>query len=62
MERHPAVALQAAAEFRSFCATRGVPAEEDQEALAASLHELGLMLAYRKEESLRGFGVLHPTG
>ncbi len=49
------------AEFRTFCEARGVPKEEDQEALAASLHDLGLMLAYRKEEALRGFGVLHPT-
>lgn len=46
--------------FRAFCAERGVAKAEDQEALAGYLHELGLMLAYRKDESLRGFGVLNP--
>lgn len=48
-------------EFQKFCSLHGVPAPGDQEALASSLHELGLMLAYRKEDRLRGFGVLHPT-
>ncbi|MCE9611671.1 MAG: TIR domain-containing protein [Chthoniobacter sp.] len=47
-------------DFCAFCAERGVEKREDQEALAESLHALGLMLAYRKEESLRGFGVLNP--
>lgn len=46
--------------FRTFCAERGVTKAEDQEALADYLHELGLMLAYRKDEALRGFGVLNP--
>ncbi|HEV7404260.1 MAG TPA: COR domain-containing protein [Chthoniobacteraceae bacterium] len=47
-------------EFCAFCAERGVPERKDQEALAESLHDLGLMLAYRREEALRGFGVLNP--
>lgn len=46
--------------FRAFCAERGVEKTEDQDALAGYLHELGLMLAYRKDEALRGFGVLNP--
>ncbi len=49
--------------FEDFCAfrhKRGVTQRKDQEALAESLHALGLMLAYRKEEALRGFGVLNP--
>lgn len=47
-------------EFCAFCRERGVRDRKDQEALAESLHDLGLMLAYRKEEALRGFGVLNP--
>jgi small GTP-binding protein len=47
------------ADFRSFCSERGVERFEDQEALAASLHELGLMLSY-KDEELRDIGVLNP--
>ena len=47
-------------DFCAFCHERGVEKREDQEALAESLHALGLMLAYRKEEALRGFGVLNP--
>ncbi|HEV7405296.1 MAG TPA: COR domain-containing protein [Chthoniobacteraceae bacterium] len=47
-------------EFCDFCAKRGVPEAKDQEALAESLHDLGLMLAYRKEEALRSIGVLNP--
>ena len=47
-------------DFRAFCRDRGVTKLDDQEALAESLHVLGLILAYRKEESLRGFGVLNP--
>ncbi len=46
--------------FRTFCAQRGVTKAEDQDALAGYLHELGLMLAYRNDEALRGFGVLNP--
>lgn len=47
-------------EFCAFCSERGVPERKDQEAMAESLHDLGLMLAYRREEALRGFGVLNP--
>lgn len=47
-------------DFCDFCRERGVGKGEDQEALARNLHDLGLMLAYRKEEALRGFGVLNP--
>lgn len=47
-------------EFRDFCQRRGVPEAKDQEDLAESLHDLGLMLAYRKEEALRSIGVLNP--
>lgn len=47
-------------DFCAFCRALGVAKPEDQEALAVSLHDLGLMLAYRKEEALRGFGVLNP--
>jgi internalin A len=47
-------------EFRAFCADRGVHTAKDQEDLAESLHDLGLILAYRKDKSLRGFGVLNP--
>jgi internalin A len=47
-------------EFRAFCRERKITRKKDQEALAESLHDLGLMLSYRKEEALRGFGVLNP--
>lgn len=47
-------------EFREFCANEGIRDQKDQEALAASLHHLGLVLSYRKEEALRDFGVLNP--
>lgn len=47
-------------EFRSFCHIHGITAAKDQEDLAESLHDLGLMLSYRKEEALRSFGVLNP--
>jgi len=47
-------------DFCTFCHERGVEKRDDQEALAESLHALGLMLAYRREEALRGFGVLNP--
>jgi internalin A len=47
-------------DFREFCRSRGVPEAKDQEALAESLHALGLMLSYQREEALRKFGVLNP--
>ena len=47
-------------DFRDFCAKQGISEAKDQEALANSLHHLGLMLSYRKEEALRDFGVLNP--
>ena len=47
-------------DFREFCAKQGIDQPKDQEALADSLHHLGLMLSYRKEEALRDFGVLNP--
>lgn len=47
-------------DFREFCAKQGIEQPKDQEALADSLHHLGLMLSYRKEEALRDFGVLNP--
>jgi internalin A len=47
-------------DFCTFCSERGVTASKDQEALAESLHDLGLMLSYRQDEALRDFGVLNP--
>jgi internalin A len=47
-------------DFREFCTKQGIDQPRDQEALADSLHHLGLMLSYRKEEALRDFGVLNP--
>src|ERR1044072_8465768 len=47
-------------DFRDFCAKQGIDQSKDQEALADSLHHLGLMLSYRKDEALRDFGVLNP--
>jgi internalin A len=47
-------------DFREFCKKRGVTEAKDQEDLADSLHALGLMLSYRRDETLRGFGVLNP--
>ena len=47
-------------DFRDFCTKQGIDQAKDQEALADSLHHLGLMLSYRKEEALRDFGVLNP--
>jgi len=47
-------------DFRDFCTKQGIDQPKDQEALADSLHHLGLMLSYRKEEALRDFGVLNP--
>jgi internalin A len=45
-------------DFQKFCTEHRVP-EKDHEALAECLHDLGLMLAYRSEPALRGFGVLN---
>lgn len=47
-------------DFRDFCSSEGITKPKDQEDLADSLHHLGLMLSYRKEEALRDFGVLNP--
>ncbi|HYV10571.1 MAG TPA: COR domain-containing protein [Pyrinomonadaceae bacterium] len=47
-------------DFREFCVKQGIDQTKDQEALADSLHHLGLMLSYRREEALRDFGVLNP--
>ena len=47
-------------DFRAFCRDRGVGEPKDQEALADSLHALGLMLCYQHDEALRKFGVLNP--
>jgi internalin A len=47
-------------DFREFCNERGITKAKDQEALAESLHDLGLMLSFSKEEALRDFGVLNP--
>lgn len=47
-------------DFREFCSERGITNGRDQESLAESLHDLGLMLSFRKEEALRDFGVLNP--
>ena len=47
-------------DFLTFCTERGVAEPKDQEALAESLHDLGLMLSYRQDEALRDFGVLNP--
>jgi internalin A len=47
-------------DFREFCNERGITKARDQEALAESLHDLGLMLSFRKDEALRDVGVLNP--
>lgn len=47
-------------DFRTFCSNHGITKAKDQEDLAESLHDLGLMLSYRKDEALRSFGVLNP--
>ncbi len=47
-------------DFLTFCTEREVVDRKDQEYLAESLHDLGLMLYYRKDETLRDFGVLNP--
>jgi internalin A len=46
--------------FLAFCQERGVADRKEQESLAEYLHDLGLILAYRKDEALRDFGVLKP--
>jgi internalin A len=48
------------AEFCTFCHGCGIAGARDHEALAESLHDLGLMLAYRRDEALRDIGVLNP--
>lgn len=47
-------------DFREFCSKQGMSKAKDQEALAESLHALGLMLSFRRDEALRDFGVLNP--
>ena len=47
-------------DFRKYCAGFGIVEAKDQELLAESLHDLGLMLSYRNDEALRQFGVLNP--
>ena len=47
-------------DFRAFCQERGISDGKEQESLAESLHDLGLMLSYRGDETLRDFGVLNP--
>jgi internalin A len=47
-------------DFLKFCRERGISDPQEQESLAESLHDLGLMLSYRKDETLRDFGVLNP--
>jgi internalin A len=47
-------------DFREFCEKYGIDQPNDQEALADSLHNLGLMLSYRGEETLSEFGMLNP--
>jgi internalin A len=48
-------------QFCTFCRGCGIADRTDQEALAESLHDLGLMLAYRRDEALRDIGVLNPV-
>jgi internalin A len=48
-------------DFREFCNQLGIKKANDQEALAESLHDLGLMLSFRKDQALRDFGVLNPV-
>jgi internalin A len=47
-------------DFRDFCNKQGIAKPKDQEALAESLHDLGLMLSFRRDDALRDFGVLNP--
>lgn len=48
-------------DFRAFCHDHGITTAKDQDDLAESLHDLGLMLSYRHDEALRSFGVLNPV-
>lgn len=48
-------------DFREFCKQLGITEARDQEALAESLHDLGLMLSFRKDQALRDVGVLNPV-
>jgi internalin A len=47
-------------DFRGFCREHGVSDVADQETLADILHALGVMLSYRRDETLRHVGVLNP--
>ncbi len=47
-------------DFQGYCADHGISDAGEQERLAESLHDLGLMLSFRKDETLRHFGVLNP--
>jgi len=47
-------------DFCAFCRERGIDSPHDQEAIAGYLHDLGLMLSYRGDDTLRKFGVLNP--
>lgn len=48
-------------DFREFCKHLGIVEAKDQEALAESLHDLGLMLSFRHDQALREVGVLNPV-
>jgi internalin A len=48
-------------DFREFCKQLGITEAKDQEALAESLHDLGLMLSFRHDPALRDVGVLNPV-
>jgi internalin A len=48
------------AEFLKFCSTHGERNEQACEELAEFLHDLGIMLSYRNDDSLRRLGVLNP--
>ncbi len=48
-------------QFCAFCRRCGITNRTDQEALVESLHDLGLMLAYRRDDALRDIGVLNPV-
>lgn len=47
-------------QFCEVCKRRGVTDSGDQEALARSLHDLGLMLAFLNDGALKDYGVLKP--
>lgn len=46
--------------FISFCKAHGEQSESASEELAGYLHDLGIMLSYRHDSTLRNFGVLNP--